>query len=57
MNEIMKNGPVSAGMKIYADFLNYTGGVYVRKSDEYHFGHLIRFTDGMNVFHEYKYWF
>jgi len=42
MDEIMNHGPVSAGMGIYADFLNYTGGIYVKKSDEYQFGHLIR---------------
>ena len=42
MSEIMHNGPVSAVMGIYDDFQNYTGGIYVRKSAELRFGHVVR---------------
>ena len=32
MKEILHNRPVAAGMDIYDDFQNYTGGIYARKS-------------------------
>jgi cathepsin B len=30
MEEIMKNGPVVAEFRLYTDFYNYTGGIYVQ---------------------------
>ncbi|XP_015795819.1 cathepsin B [Tetranychus urticae] len=33
MKEIMTNGPISSGITVYADFLNYKSGVYQKTTD------------------------
>lgn len=36
MDEIMKNGPVVAELKLYEDFYNYSGGIYQHKDGKLH---------------------
>jgi cathepsin B len=50
MNEIMKNGPVSVELRLYEDFLNYSGGVYKYRTGKllgYYYAKIVAWgTDG-----------
>ena len=56
MAEIQKNGPVTAGMNVYKDWLSYRSGVYEYKpSDELVGGHAVRII-GWGVEDGKDYW-
>lgn len=53
--EIMTNGPIEACFTVYADFLNYTTGVYTHKSGDALGGHCIKLI-GWGVDSGVDYW-
>jgi len=55
MAEIYKNGPVETAFTVYADFLTYKTGVYVRHSNQVLGGHAVKFL-GWGVENNVKYW-
>jgi len=55
MAEIYKSGPVETAFTVYADFLSYTSGVYVRHSNQVLGGHAVKFI-GWGVDNNVKYW-
>jgi len=36
------NGPITTCFDVYKDFMNYTGGVYIRKSNDFLGGHCVK---------------
>ena len=40
--EILNNGPVTAYMNVYDDFMNYKSGIYDRESNNFLGGHLVK---------------
>lgn len=40
--DIYDNGPVTAAMMVYEDFLSYSSGIYVRHSNDFLGGHAIK---------------
>ena len=42
--EIMTNGPVETGFRVYDDFFDYTGGIYIQNSWAYRGGHAVKIT-------------
>ena len=40
--EILANGPVETGFTVYADFFNYTGGIYQHLSGAAEGGHAVK---------------
>jgi len=55
MAEIFAHGPVETAFTVYADFLAYKTGVYVRKSNQVLGGHAVKFL-GWGVEGGVKYW-
>jgi len=55
MAEIYQNGPVETAFTVYADFLAYKTGVYVRHSNQVLGGHAVKFL-GWGVENNVKYW-
>jgi len=53
--EIFKNGPVETAFTVYADFLTYKSGVYIRQSNQVLGGHAVKFV-GWGVENSTKYW-
>jgi cathepsin B len=54
---ILKGGPVEASFLVFSDFMSYTSGVYVRKSDSYLGGHAIKIVGwGVDQASGLKYW-
>ncbi|XP_074601918.1 cathepsin B-like [Brevipalpus obovatus] len=41
-NDILDNGPVEAGFRVYADFFSYESGVYIQHCQDYKGGHAIK---------------
>jgi len=41
-NDIAANGPIEAAFYVYADFMNYAGGIYVQTSDQLMGGHAVK---------------
>ena len=40
--DIYNNGPITAAMSVYSDFMSYSSGIYVRHSNDYLGGHAIK---------------
>jgi cathepsin B len=55
MAEIYQHGPVETAFTVYADFLTYKTGVYVRHSNQVLGGHAVKFL-GWGVENNVKYW-
>jgi len=55
MAEIFKSGPVETAFTVYADFLSYKSGVYIRQSNQVLGGHAVKFL-GWGVENNVKYW-
>jgi cathepsin X len=55
MNEIFQRGPITCGMAVTAEFRNYTGGVFVDKSNKTELMHAISLV-GWGVENGVKYW-
>ncbi|PIO63789.1 papain family cysteine protease [Teladorsagia circumcincta] len=53
--EIMTNGPVQAAFTVYADFMLYTGGIYVHTAGKPMGGHGVKII-GWGVENGTKYW-
>jgi cathepsin B len=53
--EIMTNGPVEATFNVYADFYQYTSGVYIHKTGQYLGGHAIKII-GWGTLNGTPYW-
>ena len=52
---IFIDGPVEAGFDVYDDFFSYSGGIYVRSSDNLVGGHAVK-TIGWGVENGIEYW-
>ncbi len=52
---IFSKGPIEAGFEVYADFMNYKSGIYVRHSDELLGGHAVK-TVGWGTLNGVNYW-
>ena len=52
---ILNEGPVEAGFDVYDDFFSYSGGIYVRSSDNLMGGHAVK-TIGWGVENGVQYW-
>lgn len=55
MNEIYLRGPITAAFDVYQDFMSYSSGVYVKKSNVYAGGHAIKII-GWGVENGVKFW-
>ncbi|CAJ0608163.1 unnamed protein product [Cylicocyclus nassatus] len=53
--EIMVNGPVQTGMRVYSDFYYYKSGVYVNKGKSFCGAHAVKIV-GWGVENGVKYW-
>ncbi len=53
--EIMTNGPVETGFRVYADFLDYKSGIYIQDSWAYRGSHAVKIT-GWGVESGIHYW-
>ncbi|KHJ81472.1 papain family cysteine protease [Oesophagostomum dentatum] len=53
--EIMKNGPVQAGFRVYQDFMYYKGGIYKHTAGSQVGGHAVKII-GWGVENGVKYW-
>lgn len=55
MKELYTNGPFEVAFSVYEDFVTYTSGVYIQKSNQYLGGHAVRIV-GWGELNNVKYW-